>query len=153
MNSARKKQKNLPRRVPEKDRDEQNLKRIESLFKKLPEKKRLQIAERYIIHSSSFAGPLPEPKDFQEYNKVLPNAAERIMCMAEEEQKIRKAEGRNFFVYRQTHIYIAGLVSIGLVLVSALATWLGQAIIAVPLGTVGLAAMIIHLIREIWKKK
>jgi len=37
-------------------------------------------------------GPLPSPADFAAYNAVLPNAAERIMAMAEREMVQRHAQ-------------------------------------------------------------
>ncbi len=35
-------------------------------------------------------GPLPHPSLLQEYNNVVPGAAERIICMAEEQAKHRQ---------------------------------------------------------------
>ena len=43
--------------------------------------------------SQEFSGPLPPPTVLNEYNRVVPNAAERIIAMAEKEQEHRiKAE-------------------------------------------------------------
>ncbi|PTI88169.1 DUF2335 domain-containing protein [Staphylococcus simulans] len=48
---------------------------------------RRQIIAREISYTKS--GPLPDPKDFKEYEKVLPGSANRIMEMAECNQKHR----------------------------------------------------------------
>ncbi len=37
----------------------------------------------------SYSGPLPTPEAFQKYNEVQPDAADRIIRMAEKEQQIR----------------------------------------------------------------
>lgn len=42
-----------------------------------------------MIESSLFHGPLPPPSLFNEYEKVLPGAADRILTMAEREQEHR----------------------------------------------------------------
>lgn len=37
-----------------------------------------------------YRGPLPSPKDLDEYDKIVPGAAERIISMAEEQAKHRQ---------------------------------------------------------------
>lgn len=39
--------------------------------------------------TSSFSGPLPPPDDLAKYNDAVPDAAERIIAMAEKEQENR----------------------------------------------------------------
>ncbi|MFH1187948.1 MAG: DUF2335 domain-containing protein [bacterium] len=46
-----------------------------------------KIIEQHSIH---FSGPLPHPFILQEYDKIIPGAAERILKMAEEQSKHRK---------------------------------------------------------------
>lgn len=41
------------------------------------------------IVTQTFSGPLPPPKLLEEYNMILPGAAERILSMAEAEAKHR----------------------------------------------------------------
>jgi uncharacterized membrane protein len=41
------------------------------------------------VRASTFVGPIPPPDILNEYNQVLPNAADRIIQMAENEQKHR----------------------------------------------------------------
>ena len=62
----------------------------------LPEEGRRDLVELLEVSTrieKTFSGPLPEPEDFEHYNKVLPDAAHRILAMAEKEQQIR-AEGQ-----------------------------------------------------------
>ena len=44
-----------------------------------------QIVAQHIHYS----GPLPPSKEFENYNRVLPSAAERILVMAEKQQAER----------------------------------------------------------------
>lgn len=41
--------------------------------------------------SQSFSGPIPPPELLEKYNDVIPNAAERILAMAEKQQEHRQA--------------------------------------------------------------
>ena len=40
--------------------------------------------------TTAWQGPVPPPAVLQEYNMIVPNAAERILAMAEEEARIRR---------------------------------------------------------------
>lgn len=44
--------------------------------------------------TTAFHGPLPSPEILDGFEKVLPGAAERIMCMAEKEQSSRHWQER-----------------------------------------------------------
>jgi uncharacterized membrane protein len=48
------------------------------------------IAKRTTISATQFSGPLPPPEIFEKYNAVVPNAAERILCMAENQSNHRQ---------------------------------------------------------------
>ena len=41
------------------------------------------------VSAAAFSGPLPHPSLLEHYNKVIPNAAERILRMAEQEGEHR----------------------------------------------------------------
>ena len=43
-----------------------------------------------VAMSQTYEGPLPTPADFSAYKETLPSAPERIMVMAEEEQRYRQ---------------------------------------------------------------
>jgi len=50
----------------------------------------IQNVERYLFLSESyFSGPMPSPKMMAEYNKIIPNCAERILKMTEEQHRHR----------------------------------------------------------------
>ncbi len=52
-----------------------------------------QAPKGQIVHQQtavSFSGPLPPPEVLEGYNKILPNAAERILVLAEGEAKHRR---------------------------------------------------------------
>ena len=44
-----------------------------------------------IVQQSQFSGPLPPPAILAQYDKVVPGAAERILAMAEEQSRHRRA--------------------------------------------------------------
>ena len=48
-----------------------------------------QQEDRAIIEASFRTGPIPDPITLEQYNRVLPNAADRIVSMAEKEQEHR----------------------------------------------------------------
>ncbi len=55
----------------------------EEILEGLPEDKRKEIT---IFAAEHFSGPLPHPKIMADYKKVLPDAPERIISMAEKQQ-------------------------------------------------------------------
>lgn len=101
---------------------------------------------------SIFSGPLPTPEAFARYNEVQPDAADRILGMAEKEQEIRhEAQRRAVEAQRgvveaqrgaiandRRRIVAATIIALAVVAVAGMATWLGQASIAIPLGLAGL---------------
>jgi len=46
--------------------------------------------EQFQAIRQEFSGPLPPPHILEKYNDIIPNGAERIMVMAEEQSKHRK---------------------------------------------------------------
>lgn len=58
--------------------------RVEPLIKALPPEKQEEV--RHIIETSvQYQGPLPPPSMMVEYNKVIPNGADRIMVLLEKQ--------------------------------------------------------------------
>jgi len=47
-----------------------------------------QISQQLI--QTSWHGPIPSPSDLEHFKKLVPNAPERILCMAEEEARVRR---------------------------------------------------------------
>lgn len=42
------------------------------------------------VVSATWQGPVPSPEALEHYNSIVPNAAERILTMAEEEARVRR---------------------------------------------------------------
>ncbi len=62
---------------------------LENLFDNLPEKERSQVSQRFSVSIESHSGPLPSPEQLKFYNDIIPNGADRIMQMAENQSKHR----------------------------------------------------------------
>lgn len=56
-----------------------------------PQKKNVSPQQEQVLKvaAASFSGPLPHPSLLEHYNRVIPNAAERILRMAEQEGEHR----------------------------------------------------------------
>lgn len=50
-----------------------------------------QLPSQRVSQSLTFQGPIPPPQLLEQYSKVIPNGAERIMAMAESQQKHRQS--------------------------------------------------------------
>lgn len=102
---------------PEKD--------LVKLVSNLSDEKRLELINVLQVSrvQTTFSGPLPPPEDFKRYNEVLPNAADRILSMAENEQKIR-SDGQTKMLANDRK-RINGSIGIGasMIAVAGLATW------------------------------
>ena len=53
----------------------------------LPEDEKRKEITATISHTQKFSGPLPTPEAFARYNEVQPDAADRILRMAEKSRK------------------------------------------------------------------
>ena len=95
----------------------------------------------------TYSGPLPTPADFENYNRVVPGAAERILGMAEREQQIRADGQAKILANDKKRINGATLLGFVLLIIAGIATWQGIALIAVPLG---LAGVMITVLRRLF---
>ena len=105
----------------------------------LPDEKRLELV-KVLTRSrveTTFSGPLPPPEDFEKYNDVVPDAANRILTMAEKEQQIRADGQAGMLANDKRRINGAMLMGFSLIMVAGLATWLGHTLIALPFGLIG----------------
>ena len=101
--------------------------------------------EVQLTHKEEYSGPIPTPKMFAEFEKVLPGSANRILTMAEDQSKHRhKMESRVIWLDGGQSILGLILAFIVVVLALLLGTYLimnnkpvsGLATILVALGTV-----------------
>jgi uncharacterized membrane protein len=93
--------------------------------------------QNQIISSQSlmYIGPLPPPKEFNDYEQTLPGTANRILAMAEQESEHRRKNEEKIVQHSiqksgrgQIFAFILAILSLGLVLFSILK---GE-----PLGTI-----------------
>ena len=66
--------------------------------------------------------------------------------MAEGEQEIRQEAQRGAIANDRRKINAATTIGVGMLAVAALATWLGQVWIAIPIGLAGLITTLVRLI-------
>lgn len=120
---------------------------VAAVATRLSDEQKNQLVQTLSI-SRSFSGPLPPPEDFERYNQVAPDAANRILRMAEKEQQIR-ADGQAGAI-RNDGRRINGAIAMGIALigVAGLATWLNSPLIALPLGLVGMVTVLIRQLLE-----
>lgn len=64
-----------------------------TLFKGIPDSKRRELIKNVTLTAkqtiSHHEGPIPSPDMIEKYNTIIPNGADRIMCMAENQQAHR----------------------------------------------------------------
>lgn len=86
--------KRTQREIPEELKDiEKGLTNVNpEIFKGIPQKKKMEILHGLSVVSiqhSSFSGPIPDAETLIKYNSVIPDGADRIMKMAENQQSHR----------------------------------------------------------------
>lgn len=145
---------------PVKSEDKNLLARLGQQIAELPKEQRQhlegligQLAQVETTMVSAFSGPLPPPEALAEYEKVCPGLAERIVVMAEREQRIREKGQDDYIPLKRAaltneriKIFGAAFVSTVLFSVAGLATYLGNPIIAVPLGLAGFGSALLQFI-------
>lgn len=112
--------------------------KLQELINGLPEEKKLELVKALQVASSAettFSGPLPRPEDFEKYNQIEPGAADRILSMAEKEQQIRADGQAGMLANDRRRITGAAWIGVLLVGVAGLATWMGNEVIALSLGS------------------
>lgn len=66
----------------------------ESYLESIPDDRKEEVLETILAQkffASSYTGPLPPPKDLEEYDKIIASGAERIMAMTENQSAHRMA--------------------------------------------------------------
>lgn len=102
-----------------------------------------QVTGSTAIRIREFIGPLPPPRDLREYEQVVEGAAERILQMAEREQRAgheSAIESARNAALATRRAQVVGLVSV----VSALtaAVWLGHQGHGMAAGAVGTTTVV-----------
>ena len=124
----------------------------DALVSALVKKMQQEGGETSLSITRMFSGPIPPPADFKQYNEVAPDAANRILKMAEKEQKIREDSQKGAIHKDAKRINGAILMGISLIIVAGLATWLENARIALPLGLVGMITVFTRQILSTFRR-
>lgn len=95
-------------------------------------KQNKQEVKASITQVQQWSGPLPDPNSLARYNEVLPNAAERIMSMAEKEMEHRHQKEDS--IIRQDEVALSKRWKLAL-----LSTWLGFVCVIILSSVVGYA--------------
>jgi len=90
-NTDKEKNDNLPKEFAIPEQIESDLSEIKRIIEGLPEPQQKQIIKSFIEISvkSYFSGPIPPPDLLRGYNSIIPNGAERIFLMAENQSAHR----------------------------------------------------------------
>lgn len=105
-------------------------------------------------------GPLPHPSILQEYNNVVPGAAERIICMAEEQakhrQELEKAVIQSDIRDGKTGLYLGFTIGVVAIIAGAICIMYGHSISGGVLGgsaVPGLTAVFVYGSRQRKKER
>lgn len=97
----------------------------------------------------TFSGAVPSPEVLRQYEKALPNATDRIFSIAERELDLRAGEQAAASESERGKIDMALWAGLGLLAAAGVATWFGNAYLALSLGLAGpLFALIRYLARR-----
>lgn len=133
----------------EKDREQQRaLARVTQTLRELSTVPEDEIEEKVIsvVAQSVFSGPLPPPEQFKGYQEVLNDAPDRILSLAENEQKMRREGMRGTFKIEGRRINGSIIISLGVLVLAGFAIYMGEPWVAVPLGLAGLLGTLLRLI-------
>ena len=99
-------------------------------------------ATELVQQSAHFSGPIPPPDAMAGYEEVLPGSADRIMTMAENEQKLREKRTDGTIGIARLRIGASFIVSVLLIAAGVYCAILGQPLLGGVLGISGLIAAI-----------
>lgn len=141
------------------ERTGRNIKELAEQIAELPEERQekifeaaqdlLKLQKEIQIEStvlSTYSGPLPPPEHLAEYERIVPGAGKKMFEMVENEQRIRATVLEGGVKNDRRRIDGAILLGIGVLGIAAFATYLGEPIIAVPLGLAGFLAFVGRLL-------
>lgn len=92
---------------------------------------------------TSFSGPLPPPDMLKKYEEVLPGSADRIVSLAENEQKIQGRITKNIARNDSLRVYGSIVVSGLLVAGAVFCAYIGEPWVGGLLGTSGIIPSIL----------
>jgi uncharacterized membrane protein len=84
-----------------------------------------RLEQRLVRATMGFSGPIPPPAMLAQYNEVIPNGAERIMTMAEQQQKHRHVLEHKAVHSNATDQRLGVVLGfVGMMVVAGLGAWL-----------------------------
>jgi len=93
-----------------------------------------RVASIFVEKQSFFSSPLPSAEILEAYNRIIPNAADRIMCMVEKQSDHRRQIEKDMLTVHseqtgkgQTYAFILAII---LILVGTASILLGQVAVA-----------------------
>lgn len=119
---------------------------VPEIFDNLNETEKREVTRELIARSASFSGPLPPPNILKAYDEIIPNGAERIFKMAENqsshrqnlESSVVKSNSRDSLL----GIISAFIISIFTVAAGAFCITSGHPVAGTILGGAGLASIV-----------
>ena len=83
---------------------------------------------------------LPPAEEYARYTEIFPDAADRILAIAEKEQEIRAEAQSRVLANDGRRIHGAIFLGFSLIALAGIAVWAGHEIIALPFGLAGTLA-------------
>ena len=118
--------------------------------------KRGTIQHTQVVSHQEWSGPLPPPAVIDEFNRIVPGAAERIFSQFEAEGAHRREleQRQSRFAVRDSHIgqFLAGMFAMGGLSVSALAIWYDKPWAATIIGGGTIAPIVFAFLRQAWSQ-
>ena len=114
---------------------------VRKILAQLPEGTAPEVIEM-ITQIAYYSGPVPHPTMFASYQKTLPGSADRLLTLAENEQKIRKQDNAQNQKNDRLRIWFSFIVSLVLVIGAVYSISIGQAVAGCILGSFGLVGTI-----------
>ncbi len=113
--------------------------------------------QKIAFHGELFAGPIPPPKMLAEYNKAQPDAADRILQMAERQQVHKhRIEGETIegrIRHADRGQYFSAIISFASIIAGVLSMWFGfpgyAIILWSPSGVLIAVSVIIRITNQI----
>ena len=103
-------------------------------------KKQALIRVLAVSRTETIWSSLPPPEAYARYVEVFPDAADRILTIAEKEQQIRAEAQSRVLANDSRKIHGAIFLGFSLIALAGVAIWAGHEIIALPFGLAGTLA-------------
>ena len=94
------------------------------------------------VQQSFHSGPLPSPENFAKYNKGVPDAAERILSMAERNQRERERHQREMSALRFLVTKLVFIAVISYMIVLVVVALYAPSLYVFPAGVTGLGVIV-----------